>query len=110
MWERWTIGLALLAGFLWMRSRVRALRGDEARSRKALYGIFLMLAPLLLIGKWVFDRLPYGAYVNFWIELLSLALVFVMTGFLFLRSGSGMGPGTGSGSEMGSNGDPKNAS
>jgi hypothetical protein len=87
MWERWVIGVALLAGFLWVRSCVRALRGDEERSRKALYGVFLMLAPLLLVGKWIFDRLPFGAYINFWIELSSLALVFGLTGFLFLRKG-----------------------
>jgi len=87
MWERYTVGLALLIGFLWIRSRVRALRGDENRSRKAIYGIFLMLAPLLLIGKWAFDRLPFGPYTNFLIELLSLLLVFGLTGFLFLRKG-----------------------
>jgi len=89
MSEQWVIGGAILFGFLWIRSRLQTLRGDGDRSRKALYGIFLVLAPLLLIGKWVFDRLPYGQYTNLVIELASLAAAFALTGFLFLRKGTG---------------------
>ncbi len=86
--EHWIVGGAILFGFLWLRSRVRALRGDGEASRKAIYGIFLILAPLLLIGKWGFEKLPYGPYVNLSIELLFIVLVFGATGFLFVRKGT----------------------
>lgn len=85
MLERWIVGIEILLGFLWIRSRARALRGDEERSRKALYSIFFVLAPLLLIGKQGFDRLPFERYVNLAIETLALALIFGVTGFVFLR-------------------------
>ena len=86
MSERWLIGAAILVGFLWIRTRARALRGDEERSRKALFGVFLVLAPLLLIGKQIFDRLPFDRVTNLVVELVSLVALFALTGFLFLRS------------------------
>ena len=86
MIERWIVGIAILMGFLWIRSRARALRSDEDRSRKALYAIFFVLAPLLLIGKQGFDRLPFERYTNLAIELASLAVIFGVTGFVFLRN------------------------
>jgi hypothetical protein len=89
MWDRWLLGAVLLAGFLWIRSRARALRSDEERSRKALHGVFFLLAPLLLLGKPAFDALPFERPVNFLIESLSLALAFGLTGFLFLRKKPG---------------------
>lgn len=87
MLERWTIGITILIGFLWIRSRIRAVRNNHERSRKALYGIFFVMAPLLLIGKQGFDMLPFGRYTNLLIELGVLALVFGVTGFVFLRPG-----------------------
>ena len=87
MLERWALGIAILCGFLWIRSRAKAIRSDAERSRKALYGIFFVLAPLLLLGKQGFDRLPFGRYANLTIELGVLALVFGMTGLVFLRPG-----------------------
>jgi hypothetical protein len=87
MLERWTIGLAILIGFLWIRSRIKAVRHDGERSRKALYGVFFVLAPLLLVGKKGFDMLPFGRYANLLIELGVLALVFGATVFVFLRPG-----------------------
>jgi hypothetical protein len=87
MLERWATGIAILIGFLWIRSRIKTVRNDGERSRKALYGIFFVLAPLLLIGKQGFDRLPFGRYANLLVELGVLALVFGVTGFAFLRPG-----------------------
>ena len=87
MLERWVTGMAILIGFLWIRSRIKAVRKDHERSRKAIYGIFFVLAPLLLIGKQGFAMLPFGRYANLITELGVLALVFGVTGFVFLRPG-----------------------
>jgi len=88
MVERIILGVGLLAGFIWIRTRARALREDENQSRKALYGIFFFLAPLLLIGKWAFKFLPFEHNTNFAIQILALALMFAATGFFFLRKKS----------------------
>ncbi len=85
MSERWVIGAVLLFGFLWMRTKSRAL--PAGRGRTALYGIFWVLTPLLLGEKWVFDRLPFGAYSNLLIELLCLGLSFFAVHRIFLRPG-----------------------
>ena len=89
MWERIILGVGLLAGFIWVRTRARALRDDEQQGRKALYGIFFFLGPLLLVGKWAFQYLPFEHNVNFAIELLAIGLMFAATGFFFLRKKSG---------------------
>ena len=85
MSERWILGVGVLIGFLWIRSRARALRDEEGASRKALYGIFFFLAPLLFAGKWAFKFLPFEPNANLLIEMLALASMFALTGLLFLR-------------------------
>ena len=88
MTDRWILGLALLFGFLWLRDRLRALRREGEVGPRALYGIFLVLGPLLLAEKWLFDRLDFGRWYNLGIELAVLALTFGATRLLFLRPGS----------------------
>ena len=85
MTERWVLGIGILMGFLWIRSRATALRNEEGGSRRALYGIFFFLAPLLLAGKQAFGYLPFAHATNLLIELLALASMFALTGVFFLR-------------------------
>jgi len=84
--DRLIVGLALLFGFLWMRTRARSLRDSEA-SRRALLGIFLGLAPALVAEKWLFDHLPFERFANLAIELGALGVSFGATAFFFLRPG-----------------------
>ena len=86
MTDRWVLGICILAGFLWVRTRATALRKEEGGSRKALYGIFFFLAPLLFVGKQAFVYLPFAHNTNLAIEILSLASMFALTGFFFLRA------------------------
>ena len=86
MTDRWILGLCILAGFLWVRSRATTLRKEDGGSRKALYGIFFFLAPLLFVGKQAFTYLPFAHNTNLAIEILLLASMFALTGFFFLRS------------------------
>ena len=86
MIDRWILGIGILFGFLWVRSRATALRHEEGGSRKALYGIFFFLAPLLFVGKQAFVYLTFAPNTNLAIEILSLASIFALTGFFFLRS------------------------
>ena len=48
-------------------------------------GTSLFLAPMLLGGRWAFDRLPYGRYENLAIELLGIVAMIAVAGFVFLR-------------------------
>jgi hypothetical protein len=80
--ERILVVLLMIAGFLWLRGRGRKL-GDEARG-KALLGAALFLAPVLLGGRWLFDRLPYGRYENLAIELAGIAAMIAVAGYVFM--------------------------
>ena len=81
--ERVFVGVFLLAAFLWLRARARRL--DDADRPRALLGSALFLAPALLAGRWLFERLPFGRYENLAIELAGLAAVTAVAGFVFLR-------------------------
>lgn len=83
--ERIWVGLLLLAGFLWLRKRAKAL--DDAERGRALRGTILFLAPVLIGAKWAFDRLPYGLYQNLAIELIALGAVMAVAGFVFMTPG-----------------------
>ena len=85
MQPRWLIGIGLLIGFLWIRSRTRVLRENPDGGKKALYGVFFFMAPLLFAGKWAFGYLPFGPWQNTGIELVVLGGLFALTGVLFLR-------------------------
>lgn len=80
--DRVYVGLLLLAGFLWLRVRARAL--DDAGRSRAFKGILLFLIPMLLGGRWAFDRLAFGRWQNLAIELASLAVVIAFAGFVFM--------------------------
>lgn len=69
-----------------MRTQARKLSNSK-QSQKALFGIFLVMAPLLLGEKQLFDHLPFERFTNLLIEVLTLALSFGLTWFLFLRPG-----------------------
>lgn len=81
--ERILVVLLMIAGFLWLRSRGRKLAAEQRG--KALMGTSLFLAPMLLGGRWAFDRLPYGRYENLAIELLGIVAMIAVAGFVFLR-------------------------
>ena len=82
MLERWAPLLVLLPGFLWLRLRARRMPPGDSLRRAGL-SVFLVLGPLLMLGKWGFARLPFGPYTNLSIELASLAAAFTLTGLLF---------------------------
>jgi hypothetical protein len=81
--EHWIIGVELLLGFLWIRTRARDL--GEGAGLKAIVGVFFVLGPLLLAEKWLFDRLPFQRLTNLAVALITLAASFWLTGTLFLR-------------------------
>lgn len=81
--ERLAVVILMIAGFLWLRGRGRKL-APEDRAR-ALMGAALFLAPALLGGRWVFDRLPYGRYENLVIELVGIAVLIAVAGYVFMR-------------------------
>jgi hypothetical protein len=85
--ERIFVGILLLAGFLWLRHRARKL-GEGDRSR-AMRGGFLFLVPMLIGGRWLFEKLPYGSQANLAIELVGLVAVFAVTGYVFMAPGRG---------------------
>jgi hypothetical protein len=85
--ERILVGVLLLAGFLWLRVRARRLE-DAARGR-ALRGTILFLAPVLIGGKWAFEKLPYGLYENLALEMIGLAAVIAVAGYVFMSQGRG---------------------
>lgn len=83
--ERLAVVILMLIGFLWLRRRGRRM-GDAARG-KAMLGTALFLVPMLLGGRWLFDRLPYGRYENLAIELAGIAAMIAAAGFVFLKPG-----------------------
>jgi hypothetical protein len=80
--ERIYVGLLLLAGFLWLRRRAR--RMDASTRGRALVASFLFLVPVLVGGKWLFEKLPYTRYANLAIEVAGLAAAIAITGFVFM--------------------------
>lgn len=84
MVDRWVLGLILLFGFLWVRTKARDL-GNPEQSHRALYGIYFLLAPMLLGEKWLFDRLPYERFTNLGIESAGILASFALIWLLFLR-------------------------
>jgi hypothetical protein len=83
--ERLVVVVLMIAGFLWLRRRGRRM-SDDARG-KALLGAALFLVPMLLAGRWLFDRLPYGRYENLVIECVGIAVMIAVAGFAFLKPG-----------------------
>ncbi len=81
--ERLAVVILMIAGFLWLRGRGRKLAPEDRG--KALMGSALFLAPMLLAGRWLFDRLPYGRYENLVIELAGIAAMIAVAGYVFLR-------------------------
>jgi hypothetical protein len=83
--ERIYVGLLLLAGFLWLRQRTRGL--DDAGRSRAFKGVLLFVIPVLLGARWAFDRLPFGRWENFAIEIATLATAIAFAGFVFMAPG-----------------------
>lgn len=81
--ERVIVGLVMIAGFLWLRRRARGL--DEASRARGLVRTVLFLAPALIGGKWLFERLPFDGPVNLAVEVAGLAGLLAAAGFLFMR-------------------------
>ena len=80
--ERLLVAVVLIAGFLWLRRRAKAL--DDAARGRALRGTILFLAPVLIGAKWGFERLPFSAPVNLVVELLGLAAALAVAGYVFM--------------------------
>jgi len=80
--ERIFVGVLLLIGFLWLRHRARGL--DEAGRSRAYKGVLLFLIPVLLGGRWAFDRLPFGPWENAAIEMATLAAAIAFAGLVFM--------------------------
>ncbi len=89
--ERILIALLLVAGFIWLRGRIRSLN-DERRPR-ALYGSFVLLAAGLIAGKWLFGRLPFGGWGSLLVELGGLVALFAVTAAIFTPFGRGRSGG-----------------
>ena len=85
--DRIYVGVLLLAGFLWLRIRARRL-GEEERGR-ALMGSVLFLVPMLIGGRWAVDKLPFGPWQNLGIEMVGIAAVIAVTGYVFMTPGRG---------------------
>ncbi len=88
--DRIYVGVLLLAGFLWLRFRARKLQ--EAERSRALMGSMLFLVPMLIGGRWAFDKLRFGEFQNLAIEMVGLAAVIAVTGFVFMTPGRGEKP------------------
>ncbi len=88
--DRIYVGILLLAGFLWLRQRSRKL--DEAGRSRAFKGVLLFVIPVLLGGRWAFDRLPFGRWENLAIELVALAAAILFAGLVFMGKGEGGDP------------------
>jgi purine-cytosine permease-like protein len=84
--ERILVGLVLLAGFLLLRRRAKGL--DDSERGRALRGTILFLAPVLIGGRWLFEKLPYGLYENLAIEMVGLVVVIAVAGFVFMKPGN----------------------
>jgi hypothetical protein len=80
--ERILVVVLMIAGFLWLRRRGRRL--DEASRGRALIGSVLFLVPVLIGGRWLLDRLPYGRIENLVIELIGIAAVIAFAGYVFM--------------------------
>lgn len=85
--ERIFVGVLLLAGFLWLRHRARKL--GEAERGRALMGGMLFLVPMLIGGRWAFEKLRFGTWQNLAIEMVGLVAVIAVTGYVFMTPGKG---------------------
>jgi polyferredoxin len=81
--ERILVAVLMLIGALWLRRR--AHRIAEGQRKRALYGLVLFLVPALLLGRWLFDRLPFGSIGNTAIEIAGLAVIFSVMAFVFVK-------------------------
>ncbi len=84
--ERILIVLVLIAGFLWLRHRVRR-EGDQLHRNRAVIGTFLVLPALIFAQRWLFSWLegrwtlhPFAALA---LEALSLAMTFFLVERIF---------------------------
>jgi hypothetical protein len=82
--ERVVLIVCLIGGFLWLRGRSRRMN-LESRQVTVVVGIFLVLPALLLAEKALFEKLPWGPWVNAPIMGISLIATFAGVGFGFLR-------------------------
>ena len=81
--DRLIVAFLMLVAALWLRQRARKIA--EGQRRRALYGLLFFLIPALLIGRWAFDRLPFGRYENLAVEIAGLAAMFSVMAFVFVR-------------------------
>jgi len=87
--ERILVVVLMIAGFLWLRRRGRRL--DDASRGRAMIGSVLFLVPVLIGGRWLFDRLPFGRVENLALELLGIAIVIAFAGFVFMSPAKSSG-------------------
>jgi hypothetical protein len=82
--ERVVLIVCLIGGFLWLRGRSRGMN-LESRQVSVVVGVFLVLPALLLAEKSLFEKLPWGPWVN--VPLMGAALIatFAAVGYGFLR-------------------------
>ncbi len=76
--------LCLLAGFLWIRERARAVSLENQIGR-AVIGVFVILPAVLFGEKYFFDNFHFGAYTDLLIKAVLLLLPFPLIGFLLLK-------------------------
>lgn len=95
--EKIILAACIFAGFLWLRGRARAL--DLSRSKgRTVFGIFGVLAGLLLGIKYAFDNWHFGAYADVAIQAAAIAASFALVGYVFLKpDGQGDAAGEGDG-------------
>ena len=81
--DRFIVAFLMLVAALWLRNRARKL--VPGQRKRALYGLLFFLLPAVLIGRWAFDRLPFGRYENLAIEIAGLAAMFSVMAFVFVK-------------------------
>jgi hypothetical protein len=82
--EKVLMALVLFGGYLWLRSRARAMNQETQRG-KIVIGVFGILTALLIGEKAFFDHWHFGLYTDLLLRVVLAVASFAIVGRFFLK-------------------------
>ena len=80
------MALILFGGFFWLRARARGMNLESQRG-KVVFGVFVVLAALLVGEKSLFEHWHFGTYTDLLLKAVLAFASFAVVGLFFLKPG-----------------------